>query len=708
MNNHFIFDFLGLGCFDASQISALQNAGVSGLSYDSRRCKKGDMFFCKGQRFKAEYAYAAAEKGACAIVCRAELLCDLQAVAKTYSCAVIAVENIERAMAECAAFFYGHPLEKLCTVAVTGTKGKSTTAFYINSALNEHNGFKSALLSDLACEDAPRLTTPEAIDLHKAARRALDEGCTHLVCEISSQAQKMQRTHGILFDIACFTNFGSDHISPLEHKNKREYFECKASLFSSCRTAVINTDSIEGGRILGDLPSGVRKISCSTKGKESDFWVENIKTDDHGCDFVIKSKEKSFPIITLGVGGFNAQNALVACAALSELGVDFREMMRGILKGEPRGRGEAVSTADKRVTVVVDYAHNEMSFKQMLRAAKNELEGEIVTVIFGCPGGKALCRRRQLARVCAEQADRIIICEDDSAEEGYAAIRGEMKAIFSRLLAEGVMKKNVSVSYIESREKAVKTAALRADESEEKEVILLLGKGNEQLNRAYGCDEICESDLSIAKRAIAVLNQRKHLLQRISDNAQNGKELLVLVASEAEVIDGFVYSLEKLREEGARIVAVCKTSVAKEIEKRCFLKGIHVMLQNEKEFFGCEKKALKRANGALKSGCLAIFASDFDEMRLLSLVSQSYKFESAVYLMKNQGIIFGRNMQKNICFRRAEIIKSQIGGFIGENTLSALTGATEKLAIINGQAKNALLEYATFGDFEGAVIRKTD
>ena len=477
---------------------------INGLAYDSRCCEDGFIFFCKGKNFKSGYVLDALENGATVFVSGREYIEVVYDVLKHTHITVILVDDIAAAMSQCASHFYGYPIKRLKTVAVTGTKGKTTVSHFISSILNQCTDFKSALLSDMIDDGVSHLTTPESIDFQKAASKALDEGYTHLVCEISSQAQKTGRVQGIEFDVSCFINLGNDHIGSGEHESVEEYFLCKAAIIKKSKVAVINVDWPYGVRLTKMINKGQKIITVSESGKEADYVCQSIAADDKKCEISVLDniRKDVFVVSTTLLGTHNAINMLCACAVAVELGAGTKESYLGILGVHPSGRSKVLYSNDKRLCIVVDYAHNEMSLTAMSKMAKEQLGAKTVTAVFGCPGDKAQCRRYGLALACQKNVDNVIICEDDSGVEGYENIKKEMTVCFEKAKkAAALENKELRVAYVENRAQALSTAIENALKNEG-EVILMLGKGEEALNRGAQGYAPCESDLDIAKRMI--------------------------------------------------------------------------------------------------------------------------------------------------------------------------------------------------------------
>lgn len=669
---------------------------VYGLACDSRRCENGYLFFCKGNNFKTEYALEAEKKGACAFVCEDRLFANLEKYIDASK--IITTSSVSRAMAECACRFYGYPMKKLISIAVTGTKGKTTVTHYISSAINMQDNMKCAILSDLVSKDAPHLTTPEAIDFQEAAARAVEEGCTHIACEISSQAQKCERAFGVEFDFGCFLNLGYDHISPSEHKSIDEYFECKRSLFSACKTAIVNIDGMFGKMLYDSLPTKCKRISVSTSSKSCDYYAENIRIDACGCDMTVCDREKGgrFPIVASTPGEYNISNALLASATAKAVGVGDKAIFFGIASGLPSGRCEFFTTVDKKITVIVDYAHNEMSFKAMFGMAKKEFAGATVTAIFGCPGEKAYCRRGQLARICADNADKVIICEDDSGFEGYESISKEMLGYFEAL--DGMRLNLAAVSCIKSRELALENAVKNASEADGKHLILFLGKGDERLNRVCGCDETCICDIEIAKREIEKYNKSVPFISEISKYAKN-ESIMVCIENET-LLSSFAFACTELLGGGIGFFAVCESNLASRLCDECFKCGVSALIINADE----TEKAVAISKTVKNIGILPIFSCKSNARRYSAELASACCAKKLVYLSLGAGILFkGKSSPKKLSYRRARLIS---GAFYEESLVNAETAiehGVNEVAYIDCASENAFLRYLT-GDFCNGMV----
>lgn len=718
--------------------SFVLDIAVRGVSSDSRRCKKGELFFCKGSTFWPSYALSAEKNGACAIVISEKRLeewrvienrrvfekqgalkdqnefKDQSALEARMTCGewtglteevkvpILVLENEEavlKGMALCSAAAYGEAMKRTVCVAVTGTKGKSTVCKMIKEGLCEE-GIKAAILTEYLPCDAPRLTTPEAHDLHRAAEEALKDGVTHLVVEVSSQAQKLYRTYGISFEVACFTNLGCDHIGPLEHTDMEDYYKCKASLFGNARLAVINVGDAYGERLYGELGEKTLKTGFSGTVGKGDIYPEKLHIGAYGCDLSVRYRWKrtAFPLVCEG-GAYNAQNALCAASACIMLGVSEGAIMRGIYKARVGGRGEEIKSKDGNVSITVDYAHNEMSFEAVIGNAKKRFTGATVTVVFGCPGDKAQCRRRGLARVCAKLADRVVFCEDDGGDEGYDSIANEMRGhFFDEIGAQKGALTALAVSFVKDRAEALAYALSLASERGGRHAILLLGKGDEDRNRICGCDEACEKDAEIAKRAIAEYDALLGASRALEGEVlQKCGRVLAVIDGEGAV-GALCGGLKKTLEGGAAIIAVCTAKTAKRVEEVAFSQGVafsrHALFDDT---------AL--VDSEIKMGILPIFAiAGAMDDALKRLVSRYFPHK-VVYLTEKTEIIEG---VERLCVRLSNAAAKAVFenfkvSYAAEAKIAFENGAME-FAAVSGSEEGALLSYLCGGRIRGAII----
>jgi UDP-N-acetylmuramoyl-L-alanyl-D-glutamate--2,6-diaminopimelate ligase len=366
---------------------------VTGLAYDARAVTPGALFFCvrgrsaDGHRF----ADAAAARGASALVVERPLPLALPQ---------LVVADVRAAMPPVAALFYGHPSDALEVAAVTGTNGKTTTAFLLHAIL-EASGRRSGLLTNIERRvgGAPRptgLNTPEAIDLQRLLREMLDAGDRACVLEATSEAQAQGRLARTRFAVLVFTNLSQDHLN--FHGSMEAYFAAKAALFAQARSAVVNVGDPYGARLAAGLPDALTFDATSPA-------LEGIE---------LRLK-----------GRFNRENAIGAALAARALGIPGEAIRQGIesVAGVP-GRFESIEEG-QGFSVIVDYAHTPEALERVLGEARSLGEGRL-TVVFGAGGDRDRGKRPLMGQAVAALADRAILTSDNPRSEDPAAIAAEV------------------------------------------------------------------------------------------------------------------------------------------------------------------------------------------------------------------------------------------------------------------------------------------
>jgi len=450
--------------------------GGSGLiryiSYNSKDIEKDTLFVCKGSHFSVDYLKAAVEKGAVCYV--SEIKYNLEGAAKDIPC--IIVNDIRKTMALIADFYYNQIWKDLKIIGITGTKGKSTTAYFMKFILDEYLKDRkkplSAIISgidnyDGVISEESHLTTPEAMELHRHFRNAVESGIEYLSMEVSSQALKYDRTKGVIFEVGCFTNIGEDHISEVEHSSFEDYLESKLRIFSQCRSACVNINSDRIDEIMEASKACPRVVTYGLD-ERADIYGYDIVKSGKTISFKVKNRdfEKEFKITMAGL--FNVQNALAAIAITYCLGIPMSYAAAGLKKARVSGRMEVYTSKSRNVHVIVDYAHNKMSFETLFQSTMKEYPNKKITIVFGCPGKKALRRRQELGEIAGRYSDRVYITEEDAGEEPVLTICEE--------IAKHVEKQDCSYAIIPDREEAIKEAITSADDDT---VILITGKGRE-------------------------------------------------------------------------------------------------------------------------------------------------------------------------------------------------------------------------------------
>ena len=443
----------------------LLRAEVKGLTFDNREVTEGAIFVCKGAHFKEEYLADAMKKGA--------LLYVSETVYESVDAPYILVSDIRRAMAYLAVAYYNDAPAKLKTVGITGTKGKSTTAYYVKSVLDHYLATESAILSSIdnydgVTKEESHLTTPEAMEIHRHCHNAAESGISHLVMEVSSQALKYDRVLGMNLTVGVFTNIGTDHISPIEHPDFEDYFASKLKIFGLCETACVNTDCEFADRILEAAKKEKCRLLTFGSHESDDIYCSHIEKKGDATWFTVRtpSCERDYCITMPGL--FNVENALAAIAVAYVLGIPESAVAAGLEVARAAGRMETFSSRDGSCTVIIDYAHNKMSFEALFRSTRVEYPGKKIVSVYGCPGKKAFLRRHDLAVASGTYADHTIITEEDSGEEPFDSIAADLE--------KNLIETGGSYEIVEDREEAVRRAIL---EHGENAVILLTGKGRE-------------------------------------------------------------------------------------------------------------------------------------------------------------------------------------------------------------------------------------
>ena len=477
-----------------------ENVQVENISYNSREITENTLFFCKGAHFKEQFLHDAISRGAVAYV--SEKKYDVDA-----SC--ILVSDIRKSLYLSANFFYDNAWDKLNLIGITGTKGKSTTAYYIKYILDEYlkanGGKESGLASTLEIYDGivrkpSTLTTPEPFELHKHFDNAVKSQTDFFTMEVSSQALKYGRTEGVHFKIGCYLNIGIDHISAVEHPDFEDYFTSKMKLFTQCDTAIINLDSDLSERVVEYSKNAKRVITFSTKNPQADVYGFNIHKDNSETVFSVKTDafESEFRLSMPGL--FNVENALCAIGVAYVIGISPEYICNGLYKAKTAGRMEIYESEDKKIAVIVDYAHNKLSFETIISSMKTEYVGRPVSILFGCPGNKALIRRKDMGEVSGKMADFIYVTEDDPAEEKIEDICNEIAGHIENVGGKGKYK------IVHDREAAIKTAI---EDVKDTAVIILAGKGAETHQKRGLVSEDYASDAVLARKYLKEYDERQ-------------------------------------------------------------------------------------------------------------------------------------------------------------------------------------------------------
>jgi UDP-N-acetylmuramoyl-L-alanyl-D-glutamate--2,6-diaminopimelate ligase len=429
---------------------------IADLAYDSRKVEPGTLFFCViGEKVDGhEFGARAVEDGAAALVVERELT--------ELAVPQVVVEGSRAAMAPLAARFWGDPTADLRMVGVTGTNGKTTTAFLVQEILKAAN-FPCGLLGTVkqivgGVEKEVERTTPEAIELQATFRQMLEGGDEACVMEVSSHAMTLRRADAIHFEVAIFTNLTQDHLD--FHADMEDYFLAKRKLFEmGPETAIVNVDDPYGRRLASEFEC----VTFSAEGTEADYSARDVSFDAGGASFGVGEID----LRTALPGHFNVANALGAFAAAEAMGVGSEIAAAGLARaGRVPGRFEPIDEG-QGFTVLVDYAHTPDSLENVLRAARRLTEGRVISV-FGAGGDRDRDKRPKMGRAGAELSDLTVITSDNPRSEDPEAIVAEVAAG-----AGGAAELEVVVD----RRAAIALALGRAAPGD---IVVIAGKGHEQ------------------------------------------------------------------------------------------------------------------------------------------------------------------------------------------------------------------------------------
>ncbi|MGM9882291.1 MAG: UDP-N-acetylmuramoyl-L-alanyl-D-glutamate--2,6-diaminopimelate ligase [Bacilli bacterium] len=438
---------------------------VLDICYDSRKVKEGSLFVSL-VGFNSDghdYIDKAISLGANTIVVQKDVHISSDVT-------VIKVNDTRRCLSQLAINFFGNPSDSLTTIAITGTKGKTTTSWMIKNILEEDKksvgviGTMGVFYGNKHYDTVN--TTPESYEIQKYFREMVDNGIEYVVIEVSSQALKVGRVDGMVFDYGVFTNLTRDHIGEGEHSDMEDYIYSKSLLFNKCKHGIFNIDDEHYSDM---TKNAICDIYTFGEKKEADLVIENVKLlrKEHFIGIEVTTGgmlSDTFLVNTPGT--FSAYNSSAAIMVTSIIGCTISSMKRALAKVAVKGRVEIVPVSNK-YSVIIDYAHNGVSMENILTTIK-EYNPKRIIALFGAGGNRSRDRRYDMGEVAGKYADLTIITEDNSRLEDVNDIMNDIET--------GIKKTNGKYIKISDRTDAIRYAL---DNATSGDIILLLGKGHE-------------------------------------------------------------------------------------------------------------------------------------------------------------------------------------------------------------------------------------
>lgn len=449
------------------------NIEVNDIAYRSEKVTKGSVFVClKG--FSSDghkFILDAIKRGAVAVV-----LQDKVEIPQGITSVI--VNDSREALANMSLNFFGNPSKNLTVIGITGTKGKTTTACMIKSIL-ETSGISTGMIGTLGViyKDTRIIlenTTPESYEVQKHLRNMLYNGIKCVIMEASSIGLKMKRLHGIQFSYGVFTNFSKDHIGSNEHKDMREYLECKKILFRQCNVGFLNCDDLKIKDIIEGSTCEIKKFGFS---KEADIAAQNVKLISKngyiGVEFDTYGKTINTHIITSIPGKFSVYNALAAISVCNYMRIKVKDIAQGLYNIHVMGRVEPVKISDDYI-LLIDYAHNAVSMENILTTLREYSPKRLITM-FGSGGNRSKFRRYEMGEISGKLSDLSVITADNSRYEDVNEIIKDIKI--------GINKTQGKYIVIPDRKDAIRYCIENACKGD---IIVLAGKGHEDYQELQG------------------------------------------------------------------------------------------------------------------------------------------------------------------------------------------------------------------------------
>jgi UDP-N-acetylmuramoyl-L-alanyl-D-glutamate--2,6-diaminopimelate ligase len=437
---------------------------INKINYDSRKITDSDIFICiKGYSTDGhKYVDKAIKNGAKVIVIQDDV------EIKNSGITIIKSSDTRKALALMGANYYDNPSDKMKIIGVTGTNGKTTTAFMIKEILEADNkkvGLIGTIANYIGDEKIhTERTTPESLELQELFSEMVDKGVEYCVMEVSSHSLELDRVYGVKFEVGIFTNLTRDHLD--FHKTFENYYKAKFRLFERSRIKIVNIDDNYGKQVIADLSelNSENVFSFSVK-ENSTFKAFDEEMGSRNIKFKVNINEEESFILNIP-GEYNIYNALGAIAACFKVGIKIESIQAGIERAVVPGRCERVGAEyNLPYEIIIDYAHTPDGLENILKTAKAFTKGRLIS-IFGCGGDRDKVKRPQMGKISTDIADFTIITSDNPRSEEPMDIIKDIQA--------GVEKENYIV--IENRKDGIKKAISIA---QKEDVVVIAGKGHE-------------------------------------------------------------------------------------------------------------------------------------------------------------------------------------------------------------------------------------
>lgn len=468
-------------------LNKLNNIYIKDIAYNSNKAKKDYIFVCiEGETLDGhKYAKEAYKSG-----CR--IFISQKYIDVGEDSIIFIVENSRKTLSKISANFFNHPSKELKVIGVTGTKGKTTISNYIQTVLNKSQintgliGTNGVFYNDIF--EKTNNTTPESYELHKIFRNMINNGIEYVVMEVSSGGIMMDRVNDVNFDIGIFSNLSKDHIGPKEHPTFEHYLECKAKLFTMCKHGIINIDDKYSKDIISKSTCTIETFAIKNY---ANFYAKNIKysrnIDSLGASFECICNNENIDTYICSPGEFSIYNALAVIAVCKHIGLDNKSIINALKVTKVKGRVEVLSILDY-ATIVIDYAHNGLSLKNILKTLK-KYEYNRLICLFGSVGGRSKLRRKELGDIASKECDLCILTSDNPDFEDPIEIIKDISDSFKNSKCEYIIEPDRKIAI----EKVIKIA-------KDGDMILFAGKGHEEYQLIKG-EQIPFNEINIAKNA---------------------------------------------------------------------------------------------------------------------------------------------------------------------------------------------------------------